>query len=145
MAAKHLYILNPDHSVKLVDLRTWYAWMCEEKERDPWLQRRLVALTQVNSEIKVSTVFLGMDHNFLGGPPEIFETMVFGGPLADECVRYSTWAQAEQGHAVIVDRVQAAIERGADIVKDIIERAQGRDHPKGNNGGYPRPPKGREA
>jgi len=28
----------------------------------------------------------------------LFETMVFGGPMADEQQRYCTWAEAEAGH-----------------------------------------------
>ena len=31
--------------------------------------------------VRVSTIFLGLDHNVFGDrPPELFETMVFGGP-----------------------------------------------------------------
>ena len=49
---------------------------------------------------KISTVFLGLDHNYgLDGPPLIFETMVFhkGG---SDCFmdRYSTEAEAIHGH-----------------------------------------------
>jgi len=37
---------------------------------------RHVALTRIGP-FEVSTVFLGMDHAFLGGPPILFETMTF--------------------------------------------------------------------
>jgi len=57
-------------------------------------------------ESLVSTVFLGIDHGFGEGPPLLFETLVFKGPLADEMDRYSTWEQAEQGHAAMVERVR---------------------------------------
>jgi hypothetical protein len=57
---------------------------------------------------KVSTVWLGLDHQFGDGPPLIFETMVFGGPLDDETVRYSTLAEAEAGHAAVLERVRHA-------------------------------------
>jgi hypothetical protein len=54
----------------------------------------------------VSTVWLGLDHNFLGnGPPIIFETMVFGGKYDQEQERYSTEAAALAGHAWIVAMV----------------------------------------
>jgi hypothetical protein len=46
----------------------------------------------------VSTVFLGIDHNFGNGPPLLFETMVFGGEYDGYCKRYSTWEEAEGGH-----------------------------------------------
>lgn len=39
-----------------------------------------VALTIVHEGCEVSTVFLGLDHSWTpGGPPLVFETMVFGG------------------------------------------------------------------
>jgi hypothetical protein len=63
-------------------------------------------------ESRVSTVFLGIDHRLLGdGPPLIFETLVFGGPLADEMDRYSTWEESEAGHTAMVKRVQDASAR----------------------------------
>lgn len=56
---------------------------------------------------KVSTVWLGLDHQFGDGPPLIFETMVFDGPLDQECERYSTEEQAIAGHEQMVARVKA--------------------------------------
>ncbi len=50
-------------------------------------------------DVRVSTVWLGVDHNFGSGPPLLFETMVFGGKLDEEQERYSTEAEAEAGHA----------------------------------------------
>ncbi len=48
--------------------------------------------------IRVSTVFLVIDHSWGDGPPLIFETMIFGGPHDEFQERYSTRAQAEEGH-----------------------------------------------
>ena len=57
--------------------------------------------------VRVSTVFLGIDHNWsVDGPPLIFETMVFGGDFDRDQDRYSTWEEAKQGHAVAVDLVR---------------------------------------
>lgn len=54
----------------------------------------------------VSTVFLGCDHNWSGeGPPVLFETMVFGGPLDEEQVRYCTLAEARAGHSLLCAQV----------------------------------------
>jgi hypothetical protein len=73
-------------------------------------------------DLEVSTVWLGLDHRIeSGGPPLIFETMVFGGDLScwpeqeefagiDCCERYSTWQQAEEGHRRKVAEVHAARE-----------------------------------
>jgi hypothetical protein len=68
---------------------------------------KIVAQHQVGDSW-VSTVWLGINHNFGStGPAIIFETMVFGGRLADEMCRYATEAQAVEGHAVMVGRVRA--------------------------------------
>jgi hypothetical protein len=63
--------------------------------------------TTVN-DCTVSTVFISLDHSFGDGPPLLFETLVFGGPLADEGERYSTKAEAEEGHTKWVKRVLEA-------------------------------------
>lgn len=49
----------------------------------------------------VSTVWLGLNHAYDDGPPLIFETMVFGGPMDEYMERYTTEAQAREGHALI--------------------------------------------
>lgn len=56
--------------------------------------------------IQVSTVFLGLDHQFGDGPPLLFETMVFGGALNQEMNRYSTWDEAVNGHKAMVKRIK---------------------------------------
>lgn len=71
---------------------------------------RCVAETCVTDDIRVSTVFLGLDHNFSGhGPPLLFETMCFGGVCDGAQQRYATWHEAEQGHEAIVQRVRLAL------------------------------------
>jgi hypothetical protein len=57
---------------------------------------RRVGDTIVKS-VRISTVFLGLDHAVGGGRPLIFETMVFGGHLDGEQVRSSTYDEAEAG------------------------------------------------
>lgn len=66
-----------------------------------------VAYDELPGDVKVSTVWLGLDHGF-AGKPLIFETMVFGGPLAEEQERYSTLTEAMAGHAAMLERVKAA-------------------------------------
>lgn len=65
------------------------------------------------SGTRVSTVFLSLDHDHSGkGPPVLWETLVFGGPLADEMERYCTREEALAGHAAMVARVEAALAAG---------------------------------
>lgn len=69
-----------------------------------WFERadRVVQKTRVG-RLEVSTVFLGTDHRFGGnGPPLLFETMIFGGQHDEFQERYSTWEEAEAGHAMAV-------------------------------------------
>ena len=79
--------------------------------RDDWMRSmgdlpaRVVAKTTIGAS-EVSTVWLGLDHGFGDGPPLIFETLVFGGVLADEMYRYSTEEQALKGHAEMCARVR---------------------------------------
>lgn len=67
---------------------------------------RVVAKTAA-ANAEVSTVFLGLDHNWGSGPPLIFETMIFGGKFNEYQARYSTWAEAEEGHARVVEAIEA--------------------------------------
>ena len=64
-------------------------------------------------EVRVSTVFLGINHSFHGGPPSLWETMIFweGGPLDMYQRRYQTRELAAAGHQLAVDLVERAIER----------------------------------
>ena len=71
------------------------------------VNRRCVAETDVTPEVRVSTVFLGIDHNYSSeGLPVLFETMAFGGPLDDFQERYSSWEEAEIGHELTVARIR---------------------------------------
>lgn len=100
------YILKGREAVPTDSVEEW-ARMFEDRTG------RRVAATEVAPDISVSTVFLGLDHSFGGGPPELFETLIFGGPDAGEMDRYSTWAEAEAGHErmVAAQRARAAQRR----------------------------------
>lgn len=96
-----LYVLKDRTPVPEQDTLTWALWF-EDADRT-------VSKTQVNEDVCVSTVFLGLDHNHgLTGRPVLFETMVFGGELDEEMRRYSTWNEAEEGHAYVVKLAQLA-------------------------------------
>jgi hypothetical protein len=56
----------------------------------------------------VSTVFVGFNSRITNGPPLVFETMTFGGPRGGVQYRYSTWDDAEAGHAAELKRVRLA-------------------------------------
>lgn len=62
--------------------------------------------------VYVSTVWMGLNHNWMPGrPPKIFETMIFGGELDLEQWRYTTEEEALAGHAEtcrLIDVIAAA-------------------------------------
>lgn len=93
------FILNDNKEPIPIDNVLEWARSFEGKNRD-------VAKTKIG-DVLISTVFLGLDHSFGHGRPLLFETMVFGGKLDQEMDRYSTWNEAEKGHATIVMRVKA--------------------------------------
>lgn len=67
---------------------------------------RMVARTELPGDVLVSTVFLGVDHNYSGdGPPLVFETMVFRRGSGGEFWRYTTEADAVKGHGNAVEMV----------------------------------------
>jgi hypothetical protein len=114
------YILDDDNQpVPCNDILEWGEWF----QQNP--QRRIVAQTKLTS-FRVSTVFLGLDHNFYDdGPPLLFETMVFhdddmAGREAGEsaCGRWSTWAEAVAGHNEYV--------RKFDDFLEIVRRSFGK-------------------
>lgn len=92
------------------DEKLWIEQMgkIEEKLRDPKYKR--VAETTLPNGMWVSTVWLGLDHNFFDkGKPMIFETMVFpehGNFSEIDCQRYSTEKQALKGHQKMVKKYE---------------------------------------
>jgi hypothetical protein len=96
------YILNSaGEPVAEPDLITW-ANAFEHSDR-------VVKQEQVGGYFQVSTVFLGLDHNFFhAGPPILWETMVFLKDRGNEvdCDRCSgSREQALAMHAAMVERV----------------------------------------
>jgi hypothetical protein len=75
---------------------------------------KIVAQEQIGG-CMISTVWLGINHNWGDGPPLIFETMVF--PLKDSgkwnleplyMDRYATEEEARAGHATVVEMFKSA-------------------------------------
>ena len=104
LAMLHLYVLQDHIPLLMPDIQVWLEFMETE------LDARRVAWKEVEGSM-VSTVFIGIDHAWLGGPPQLFETMVFGGPLDREQFRCSTWEQAEAMHEAVCARIRAALSK----------------------------------
>jgi hypothetical protein len=89
------YILVGQTPVPEPDLTAWARWF-EDADRH--------VRDSFQGDVRVSTVFLGLDHA-PWGPPQLYETMAFVGDDSVGCERYSTWAKAEKGHANWVAKV----------------------------------------
>lgn len=74
------------------DVMTWAIWFSEHSND------RQIARTELPNGSVVSTVFLGLDHSFGGREPQLYETMIFGGPLDETQDRYATRQAAINGH-----------------------------------------------
>jgi hypothetical protein len=96
------YILDPDgEPVFEPDLLAWARWLDDGN-------RRRIALTDLGARGQVSTVFLGIDHNFGSHDrPVLWESMIFGGPLDQYQSRYDSLEAARQGHATLVESCRA--------------------------------------
>lgn len=85
------YICPDEDPCRCADLLAWGVWMENAANR--------VVARDVVDGVTVSTVFLGLDHNWGGGPPILWETMIFGGVHEGYCERYSSQETARAGHA----------------------------------------------
>lgn len=98
------YVLDENNEpVKETDTNKFCRWIEDKKNRR-------IAYTKVGSKA-VSTVFLGIDHGFDGGPPVLFETMVFGGKFNEYMKRYCTYNGALEGHDETVELVKSVDKR----------------------------------
>ena len=73
---------------------------------------RHVRLTE-QGDVRVSTVFLGLDQSYRGNVPMLYETMVFAADHGGEIERYETWDEASAGH----DRWVAKVFKPTPILK----------------------------
>lgn len=103
MARRPMYWILRGHTPEpAADILAWGEFM----ERSEAARRvALDTIKQAESDpVHISTVFLGIDHNWLdNGLPVLFETRVFGGPLDGETYRYTTWNAAMAGHRMLLD------------------------------------------
>jgi hypothetical protein len=114
------YILKDGVPVLESNLLTWAKWF--EGGDD----KRRVAFTEIGG-VKVSTVFLGIDHSFGGGAPVLFETMIFGGEHDKYQERYCTLEEAMIGHEKAVSLVKDAAASDARAAARGADGRGGRD------------------
>ena len=102
MRTEGKYKLEGHKVVPCYDLIEWATWL-ETADR--------FVGEHVFKDIRVSTVFLGLDFGFPpGGPIHVFETIISGGHYNGYCDRYSTWEEAEAGHQAACELAGVSLE-----------------------------------
>lgn len=98
-----LWVLDAAGNAVPADFETWARWF-------QVTDRKLAEDRVDGGRVRVSTVFLGIDHQMMpGGPPVLWETMIFGGPHDDYQERYATREAAGEGHARALALALAAV------------------------------------
>lgn len=96
-----------DRSGNKITIRDWFRlrhWDRLENE-----MRYTIVKQETIGDYWISTVWIGLDHNFMGTEPHIFETMVFRESTGEsdlDCRRYSTEWEALQGHEEMAAEVR---------------------------------------
>jgi hypothetical protein len=117
------WILNGKVPEPCPDRMRWAMWM-------ETANRHVGRTELLGGEVLVSTVFLGIDHNWRPGHklPTLFETMVFTADHEDIGTwRYETWDEAEAGHAKVVAMMRERITQAEDATKKVGRTVEGKD------------------
>lgn len=109
---KNFYAILKDREVVIVESGVEWARFFED-----FANRRVTE--SHHGDIMVSTVFLGLNHQYEHGPDLWFETMIFGGPNDGYQDRYTTYAQAELGHEIAWLIAKAGAEVSADDIANL--------------------------
>lgn len=89
-------------AIPAVTIVQWAKWF-----EDAANQKLTTVKREMVGDVMVSTVFLSVNRNYSPkGPPILYETMVFGGPLDRQAFHCSTWEQAEAQHLAIMKLVK---------------------------------------
>lgn len=101
-----LYILQAGIAIPTNDMAAWSMFMAS----DDRVLKTTDVFTPGAETVRVSTVFLGLDHNYFGrGAPVLWETMVFGGPHDMDQRRYTSAESALEGHQQTVSELRLPV------------------------------------
>ena len=98
MSYDYYYVLDDDGNPKEEpDIIKWGVWFGATE--------RHIGEDKIG-DVMVSTVFLGLNHNFGTGEPVLWETMIFGGVHDEYQERYFSKDDAMVGHRKAVELVR---------------------------------------
>lgn len=95
-AQNRWYILVEKEVQSVDNLYEWVTWMGENE------QTRIIAQTQIDEAVGVSTVFMGLNFDGTAEEPLVFETMVFHHGARQWRQLHSSYNEALQRHETIV-------------------------------------------
>jgi hypothetical protein len=91
-----------DRNGEVIDQDKYYELVTDDEYR-----KVDVTEFEIDGEkIKVSTIWLGIDYGVFKLGPIIFETVIFGGKLDGDIVRYGTELEALTGHETACEKVR---------------------------------------
>ena len=108
------YVLDADKNIlATTDLKKWGEWFGSSPDR--FLKQEYIK--SGDQEYFVSTVFLAVDHSYMGGTPILFETMVLeSGKMSEVYMqRYTEYDEAMRGHEAIMSMLK---EKGVEGLPD---------------------------
>ena len=92
------YILDENNKPILSTIIQYVEWI----EKNP--ERKAVKQEYVG-DVRISTVFLGLDHAWDSDIPVLWETMIFGGEHDQYMDRYTSYEEALEGHQTALNLV----------------------------------------
>lgn len=126
---RHLYVLRDGQPVAIADALAWAHWFESSDAERNVAVTKLLDRDEVHT--RISTCFLGIEHNFTGvGPPILWETAIFYyTPERDVHVarRYASRLDAIAGHhrvvAEVIERIAASLGRRPEVIFEIDQAA----------------------
>lgn len=111
-----MYALNGKNIVQCESVAEWVKL---NKEGSRNVIKTMIGKTMI------STVFISLDHNYFGGTPILFETMIFNAGrdlpgLEGYQARYRYYDEAEHGHRQLVSQVAAQLKRSRFVSRRVM-------------------------
>ena len=92
------YILDENNKPVKSPIIQYSEWIEANPERKAVKQEHI-------GDVRISTVFLGLDHAWRSDIPVLWETMIFGGKHDQYMDRYTSYEDALEGHQTALNLI----------------------------------------
>jgi hypothetical protein len=93
------YILDENNLPIKADIKDYIKWDLKNHEK------RIVKQENIN-DVRVSTVFLGLDMGYTSKFPLLWETMIFNGEHDQYQEKYTSYKNALEGHKRAIELIK---------------------------------------